>query len=414
MVPIIPAISVKVPIVPAGLKLCLVTFLLLLFSCTGGGDGNFTVKDGFFQQTIVEKGELEALNVVSIFPPRMTYTSQLKIIWLAEHGTMVHKGDTVVQFDPSATEKTLVSQQGLVDNVLMTQRKEDIAAEIADKETEAQWQSEQDSYELSKLQMERAKFETGNLKKIKELQFQRAAIQKDKVERKLLLQPILRKYNRAISSDITLRQRSDNVLKVQQELDKLVLIAPSDGLLQIAERPSSGGLPYKEGDIANSPYYPVATIPNVSQMKVSTSIREVDFAKVKTGMKVLVRLDALPSVSFKGVVTFISKICLADRDGKKSFKVEVLVQEKDDRLKPGMTVNCEYIFYESEKDLFVPNNCLLRTDTADYVFVQKSGSPRRVSVRVGPSNNHYTVIQSDLKVGQQLVPFEEVLNKKNE
>jgi len=44
-------------------------------------------------------------------------------------------------------------------------------------------------------------------------------------------------------------------------------------------------------------------------MKAKTYINETDIRKVFPGMKVIVRLDALPSVPFHGKITQISKIC---------------------------------------------------------------------------------------------------------
>ena len=117
-------------------------------------------------------------------------------------------------------------------------------------------------------------------------------------------------------------------------------------------------------------------------MKAKTYINEAEFKKVKPGMKVIVRLDALPSVPFNGIITDISKICFT-RDREKVFNVVVEIAESDLRLKPGMTVNCEYILYESDNDLFVPNNCLLKEKGHSYIFIKRGGSTRKIEVQSG-------------------------------
>jgi len=76
-----------------------------------------------------------------------------------------------------------------------------------------------------------------------------------------------------------------------------------------------------------------------------------------------------------------------------------------------MSVSCEYIVYESQKDLFVPSNCLLSTDSVDYVYLLRRNRPRRVEVKAGASNNHFTVVQGELEAGQALVPIEEVIHQ---
>jgi len=383
--------------------------IALLAGACSGPEGEFTVKEGPFLQSVVEKGELQAIEVSSVMPPQLTYTSQLKIVWMVEHGQMVHKGDTLVRFDPSSTLKEIENQEGLVSNAEVALRRRDLNDETAMLNAEGRLERQRGSFELSKLQLDRAQFDSENKKKIAELQFRQATMQLEREERALERLPRTQKYSR-LAQDLLLKKRQGYVSKAIAELDKLVLVAPSDGLMQVANRPGTD-YPYKEGDEVPSGYTAVATIPNVSQMKVASSVREVDFTKIGIGTKVLVRLDALPSVSFNGEVSYISKICVDRGNGAKSFDVEVIVRDRDPRLKPGMSVSCEYIVYESQKDLFVPSNCLLSTDSVDYVYLLRRNRPRRVEVKAGASNNHFTVVQGELEAGQALVPIEEVIHQ---
>ncbi len=62
--------------------------------------------------------------------------------------------------------------------------------------------------------------------------------------------------------------------------------------------------------VGDTPYQGqiLASIPDVTWMKVKTYVNESDAKKIYKGMKVIVRLDALPSVPFNGSITEISKI----------------------------------------------------------------------------------------------------------
>ena len=139
-----------------------------------------------------------------------------------------------------------------------------------------------------------------------------------------------------------------NELNNAKETLKLFLLkSPLDGIFQVAVNEWSdnpqmwkvGDTPY-EGQI-------LASIPDVTRMKVKTYINESDVKRVYKGMKVIVRLDALPSVPFNGSISEISKVCVA-RDKEKVFNIVVVIDESDLRLKPGMTVNCEYILAKDE------------------------------------------------------------------
>ena len=89
----------------------------------------------------------------------------------------------------------------------------------------------------------------------------------------------------------------------------------------------------------------MGNVPDLTWMKVNSAIGERDFLKIHKGQKVIVRLDALPKISFDGEVTYIGRLChLKDEKSKqKVFDVEVKMLKSDERLKPGMTVSCEYI-----------------------------------------------------------------------
>ena len=89
----------------------------------------------------------------------------------------------------------------------------------------------------------------------------------------------------------------------------------------------------------------MGNVPNLTWMKANTTVGETDFMKIRMGQKVLVRLDALPKVKFNGEVIFIGKLChLKDNKSRqKVFDIEVKILKSDERLKPGMTVSCEFI-----------------------------------------------------------------------
>ena len=99
--------------------------------------------------------------------------------------------------------------------------------------------------------------------------------------------------------------------------------------------------------IGDNIYYgnSMGNVPELKWMKVNTAINETDFLKIKVGQKVAIRLDAMPKLVFDGEVAYIGKLCrLKDQKSKqKVFDVEVKIIQPDERLKPGMTVSCEYL-----------------------------------------------------------------------
>jgi hypothetical protein len=391
-------------------------YLLLIFisiSCSKGKPEDFTVMTGSFRKSIIETGELDATKASFIMMPRIDwqYGYQFKIIGLEEHGKTVHKGDSVIKLDASSIYKFIIERENMLENELAAATKQTVESENNIQELDAQLKSELAAYDLKKLEVERSKFDTDIKKRIKELEFQQATIKLNKVKRNLELKPRLNTYDRKIQR-IHVIQRETEVRNAKVTLERFLIRSPLDGIFQVSkDMYSDNPQTWRLGD---SPYQGqiIASIPDITKMLVKTYINEAEIKKVIPGMKVIVRLDALPSVPFNGIITDISRICLI-REREKVFNIIVEMTESDLRLKPGMTVSCEYILYETDKDLFVPNNCLLKEKGHSYIFLKRGGSARKVEVQSGIANSNHTIIKGKVEPGQKLVPFDKVLNPKN-
>lgn len=391
-----------------------VIFYLLIFilsiACGSDQSNEFTVMKGPFRQTVTEPGELEAINASYISMPRIAYQYgyQFKIIGLAEHGKTVRKGDSILQLDPSSISKYILEWEDKLDNELAAAHKQEVQSEDNIQGLLAQMKNEQATYDLEKLELERSRFDTDVKKRIKELKFQQATVRLKKAKRKLELTYILEKYDQQIQK-IRVLQRKNDLENARDNLKMLLIRSPGDGIFQVSmnmftQNPQN----WRLGD---SPYQGqmIASIPDIRRMKAKSFINEAEFKKVKPGMKVKVRLDALPSVAFNGIIKEISKICFA-RDKEKVFNVVVEISDSDQRLKPGMTVSCEYVLFENDQKLFVPNNCLLKENGRSYILLRRGGSSRKVEVECGPANTYHTVIAGDVKPGQKLVPFDNTIS----
>lgn len=367
---------------------------------------------GPFVQSVTEAGELEAIKASFIPMPRIgwQYGYQFKIVGMVEHGKTVHRRDSIIKLDPSSIYKFIIEREDMLENELAAAKKQAVQSENNIQELNAQLKNEQASYDLKKLEVERSRFDTDVKKRIKELEFQQATFRLNKVKRNLELKPKLDNYDRRIQR-IRVIQRETELKNAKETLKLLLIRSPLNGIFQVeVNKFTQNPQNWKVGD---SPYQGqiIACIPDITKMKAKTYINEAEIKKVKPGMKVIVRLDALPSVHFNGIITNISKICLA-RDREKVFNIIVEIDESDPRLKPGMTVNCEYILYETDKDLFVPNNCLLKEKGHSYIFLKKGRSSLKAEVQAGAANSYYTIIKGDVNPGQKIVPFKDALNLK--
>lgn len=314
----------------------------LLISCKGGifsGEKDSDKK----QRTIVETGELSAVRTKAFVMPQFGRFGSFRIIGLAEHGKVIHEGDSVIQLDPADVTKYIVDRETSLESQLASLEKMLVNQENRDSEAESTIKSELATYELRKLTYEAAKFESERTKRIKELEFQQATIQLNLAKRRLELNSIINDNDLKIQQ-IRVEQIKKDIQDAYDIIPQLTIRSSIPGIFQITRNRRTGQL-LKIGDEAYRGNT-MASVPDLTWMKVETQINENDFLRIKKGDKVIVRLDALPEVAFEGEISNIGLFCHAKDRNKprhKVFDVEVRLLVSDERLKPGMTVSCEFI-----------------------------------------------------------------------
>jgi HlyD family secretion protein len=391
------------------LHLLVAAAFLLSVSCNNSDNSGYSVSEGPFRQSVIETGELQAVNASFLSMPRINYVYgyNFKVIGLAEHGKTVHEGETVIVVDPSSVQKYIIERRESLENEIASANK--LKAQLTNniQELKAQLKNEQASFDIKKLEVERSAFESASVKQVIELEFRQAEIRLNKIKRNLELRPKLDSLDFQIQK-IKITQKQNELNAAQNDLSKLVVKSPLDGVFVVEENWRNGQT-IKVGDEVYLGS-PVARIPDITKMKVKGFVMENDISKIKPGMNVIIRLDALPAVAFHGKINSVGRVCIK-RDEKNVFLTEVVISESDLRLKPGMTVSCEYITYEGVKELFAPNNCILEENKHFYVFVRKRGKIRKTEVITGPSNNVSTIVSGDLKEGQSLELPDNILTR---
>ncbi len=126
---------------------------------------------------------------------------------------------------------------------------------------------------------------------------------------------------------------------------------------------------------------------NLSKMKVSADIDEAHIADLKVGTRVRVKTDSTGDTELTGSVTFTSPTPTQETSNKSSsgtgsasgsssnsqntktratYKVEVTLDEPNDRLRIGMTASIDFIVASAENVIAVPTSCLINDGNGNY------------------------------------------------
>ncbi len=159
---------------------------------------------------------------------------------------------------------------------------------------------------------------------------------------------------------------------------------------------------------------------DLTKMQIEASVVEADIAKVEEGQTVEFSVDSFPDEVFYGIVTQVRNNPITTSNVV-TYEVIIEIDNRELKLKPGMTANVEIITAQKENVLLAPNKALrfymtdANGETKRYkdkgLWIIKSGQPQRVAVTTGVSDDDFTEVSGkELKVGTEVI----VENQNNE
>ena len=317
--------------------------LIGLFGACGNKTGQQVpqaqVEQGTFYIDLYEEGEIEAINSINISSPNIPWRfGNLKIADIVVDGTEVKAGDTLVSFDPSEVRKAILDNEDRL--VISHAELEKMLAqhELEMEELNANYEVTRISHEITRMQLESAAHESDikrreikvNLDKA-DISLQRA---KEQIEnrRKIQIEEVKQKR-------LKIRQDEERLEEAHRTLRKLSVIAPAPGIAIISHNWGTNSK-FQIGDQCWSSQQ-IIQLPDLSKVKAKVNINEVDISKVVNGLKVQIRPDAFSDSIFTGYVSSVANLAQNKNNNSniKIFPVEIVVNEYNKNLLPGLTVS---------------------------------------------------------------------------
>ena len=203
-----------------------------------------------------------------------------------------------------------------------------------------------------------------------------------------------------------LNNYKDLLKSAQIELEKTIIRAPQPGLVVLKEAYRDGEMRKpRVGDVVIQ-NQPILFLPDVSSMIVKVLIREVDLHKIEIGKPAFIQVDAYPEVVFEGKVSFIG--VLAERREEvrgveKYFRVHVIIQEPNSRLRPGMTARVKIVAQEEkEKTLTIPIHSVFQEEGKNFCYVPRQNGFEMREVLLGSQNEEVVEVCEGLEKGEKV------------
>ncbi|HOL56974.1 MAG TPA: efflux RND transporter periplasmic adaptor subunit [Spirochaetota bacterium] len=145
----------------------------------------------------------------------------------------------------------------------------------------------------------------------------------------------------------------------------------------------------------------IVKIGDLTDIKIISYVSEKYLSKIKVGLPVIIKLEAYPSESFKGVLSETSPVVDPQT---RMLEVKTSLLKKDSRVKPGMFAKLKIIIEKKEGIVKIPEECIVKRYGEDFVFVVKDQSyVEKRKVKIGIR------IDNKVEIMEGLLPDEEIV-----
>jgi HlyD family secretion protein len=261
-----------------------------------------------------------------------------------------------------------------------------------------------------------------DLKLLETFTYQRqiAQLQSDVHQAEMSLERTQRKANaNVVQAEADLRakeqeynRQKDKLAKLEDQLQKATVYAPTDGMVIYATSAQSGGgrmhmdnrQPLQEG-VEVFERQELIYLPTAASSKAEVAIHEASLQKVRVGLPAVITVDALPGKKFFGTVAKIAPLpdpqSMWMNPDLKVYNSDVYLDTDDPSLRTGMSCKVEIVVARYDDAVYVPVQAVVRIDGKPTVYVVNSdGTIEERKVEIGLDNNSMVRIVSGLNEGE--------------
>lgn len=366
------------------------------------------VRKGEFTITVKTRGEIKSTRSTLLSAPQVP---SIRITKLAESGKPVKPGDTVIEFDTAQLENYYLDRQTAVRTV----DKEIVQQKASHKITD-----EADAMNLmtANYNVQRSELEASKAEILSEIEGAKNRINVGISKGELgQVEATINSHKVTQQADLErLDSRKDknnrDMERVKSYLSKMVIKAPTEGIVNILPNFRTQGSwgqtppPFKEGDNAWTGAA-IAEIPDLSEMRIELKLEEVDRGKIRLGLPVKVKVDAIPDKEFFAELDWISPIAAVNFRGpgagtEKTFPARATLKNLDPRLRPGMSASAELLIESVPNSLLIPSRASFSQNGKPSVWIQSGQQFQVRQIEVGKRNDNDIIVISGLKEGDRI------------
>jgi HlyD family secretion protein len=369
----------------------------------------YTVTRGQIVRELVLTGELRAERSTVINVPDIRSSFANTVTFLAPEGSIVKKGERIVEFDDSALLSSKSEAERTLDEAKLSieKKKTDLEADRCDllnslAQAESALKQDELYGKIGKDILAANDYQKYQLNITKsKLSVQKAKEQLDNFEKSYASQMALVEINRS--------QAEINLKKIESDMSLLRIDAPQDGILIYGDNWQSNRKIQLGDSLSHG--MQVASLPDLTSMQVAAYVYDTEYSALLPNLRCHITLDALPEFEVEGRI--VSSTSVASRksfaSAKKVFQTIVRLDKVDPvKMKPGMTARVNVPLILAKEVPAIPRE-YLGIDSQGRHYVLKGAESKTASIQfvaLGAIGDRMVEVASGISAGDPLLPMQ--------
>jgi HlyD family secretion protein len=203
--------------------------------------------------------------------------------------------------------------------------------------------------------------------------------------------------------DLRLNREQERLTHYKTMLDRCTIRAPHGGYVVYANRSGRSPVVYEGAPVRER--MPLFTLPDQSKLEVEVLLHETIFDRVRPGMAVGIRLEALPELKLTGVLSSVAPVPVSDKNPESGndatyFVGHVELSSVPSKLRPGMTTQVTISTGLRPGVLAVPTMAVAVEDEHEVCYVDHEKSVERRAVKVTQASRDMLEVIDGLSEGE--------------
>jgi len=196
------------------------------------------------------------------------------------------------------------------------------------------------------------------------------------------------------SAQLAVDRAQSQVTRAETALNRTILTAPIEGVVSQVTA--------EVGGIA-TPGLNVVEVTDITPLRLTVQVDEVDIRLISEGMSATVELDALQDVVLPAVIENIS-LSGQPVNGIVNYDVSLTIDVDDPRVRVGMTSEANIVIERRDNVLTLPNVYIRRDGTRAFVNVLKpDNSVEEIEITLGLQGRDTSEVLTGLRAGDTAV-----------